>query len=199
MDARLAFEIRRKLVHMILTSYPLFFIYFRLQVQLSLAISAIFFIIWIVSEILRVKYNMGTPTSFLIRRISRTRINGTLRKEWKRIRIPFWIVGLTIAIAFSNSLLLLAASVTLTFGDTASALARRALNTHNAVLGFVFGVLASAVILYAVTGNPVIALIPPMAGMSGEFISSKVDDNLTIPVFAGIGFMAIQAIISNTL
>ncbi|MCL5112307.1 MAG: hypothetical protein M1500_01145 [Candidatus Marsarchaeota archaeon] len=198
MDKELAFESKRKLVHVILTSYPLFFIYFDLQVQLALALSTSFFIVWVGSEILRVRYNLNTPTAFLIRRVSRTKMNGTLRKEWKRIRIPFWIISLTIAIAFSNYLLLLAASVTLTFGDTASAIARRALNRTDPIVGFLFGVFISAVIIYMATSNLLIALIPPIAGMAGEFISKKVDDNLTIPLFASLGFMALQILMFHT-
>ncbi len=127
--------IKRKAWHIILTSYPLILIAQNLPKNVAVIISLCLLLFWLTSELLRTRFNINTPTAMLIRRVSRSTTNKTLKVTWKMIRIPYWIIGLTIALIFFNYQAVIAATITLAFGDAASALSRRALNTHKIYIG----------------------------------------------------------------
>ena len=80
-------EIRRKTLHIILTGFPLLFVATNLDKIIALVILAAFVMIWYASEFARINCKIKTPTSILIKLISRT---GEI-KEPNRMRWPFWI------------------------------------------------------------------------------------------------------------
>ncbi|MCL5429911.1 MAG: hypothetical protein M1504_00350 [Candidatus Marsarchaeota archaeon] len=184
-NRRLRLEIKRKTYHVILALYPLLFIYFATPKGIAIAASLIYIAGWFISEFLRTRYNINTPTAMLLNRISRRRLSGEFDKHWKRVRIPYWLFGLTLVLIFFNYEALFIATVILAFGDSASAIVRVWLNNYSKWLGFASGVAVGSLILFMVTMNPVISLIPAMCGMFAEFLSSKLNDNLLIPVLAG--------------
>ena len=155
----------------------------------------LFLIFWIVSEIIRVKYNVYTPTASLIKNFSRSTMekNG-LEKSWKRLRFPFWIVGLITVVIFFNNIAIQAAIITLAFGDTASATTKSVLNNHRLLFGYGIASVVSSFIIVLITKNIIYSVLPAIAGMSGEFIISGVDDNLLIPILAGVGSVISQII-----
>jgi dolichol kinase len=169
-----------------LSFYPFLFIYFGIQKETALFLSLIYIGVWYGSEVLRINYGINTPTAFLVRNTSRHSFAGDLKKHWKRIRVPYWAFGLTIVLIFFNYQALLAATVVLVFGDTASALIRAGTKIYDKKLGYVTGVAVSALILFALTLSLPLSVLPSIIGMIGDVFSGKVNDNLTIPVLAGL-------------
>jgi dolichol kinase len=196
-ESLLRFEVRRKAVHILLTFYPLLFVAFGVARIYAIASYSVYFAFWIASELLRIRFGIETPTAFLIRKISRANMRGTFGKEWKRLRFPYWIVGSLIAIAFFSSSAIVAATVCLSFGDSASGLVKALTGTNGSAIATLVGVAVSAPIIFAWTGVLTVAVFAAVIGMSAEFIKS-IDDNLTIPIFAAIASQAasvLQAVI----
>ena len=186
MNRLFRFEIKRKISHIGLSFYPFLFIYFGIQKETAVLLSLIYILAWYGSEVLRVNYGINTPTAFLVRNTSRHSFSGDLKKHWKRIRIPYWVFGLTIVLFLFNYQALLAATVVLVFGDSASALVRAGTKTYDRKLGYVAGVVTSALILFVLTLSLPISVFPSVIGMIGDVFSGKVNDNLTIPILAGL-------------
>ena len=188
------FEMQRKLVHVALTCYPLFLIYFNVGTSLRLLISLIYFTAWIFSEFLRIYLKIKTPTGILISKISRHVQIGDLDKHRYKIRFPYWILGLSIIMLVSSNTALLVATVTLTFGDSISGIAKSLLKDRNIFVGIFSGTLISLSILYLLTQNLLISLLCPFLGMLSELIGNRIDDNFSIPLFSGLSAILVQLI-----
>jgi dolichol kinase len=192
-ESAFSFEVRRKTAHILLTFYPLLFVAAGITRPYELAAYLAYFAFWIASELLRIHLGIETPTAFLIRRISRANIRGTFSKEWRRLRFPYWIVGSLIAIAFFSGNAVVAATVCLSFGDSASGLVKALIGARRSAFATLVGIAVSAPIIFAWTGGLAIAAFAAVIGMSAEFIK-PIDDNLTIPVFAAIASQAAIAL-----
>lgn len=186
MNEYLFFEFKRKFVHILLTFYPLLFVYFDMPKTMSLFYSALYFTLWMASEYLRVNQNWKTPSATLLDFASRTIANGKKGKNWKRIRFPHWIVGNTITLLLFDYTILLAATIVLVFGDSASGLIRKLLKTENKLLGYFSGGITSFTLIYSITGLFSLSLLSSGIGMLSEFIEG-INDNLTASPLAGIG------------
>lgn len=181
------FELKRKMLHVLLTFYPFIFIYGNWSKQAALLFSVIYFSAWMASEYLRVKKNVETPTAVLLRFASRQLLTGNLKKSWNRIRFPYWIVGLSIVLALFNYTILWVATVILIFGDSACSLVTTFLNKRSRLLGFLSGFIVSAIIIQVLTQNYLLAIIPSLSGMASMLFNDKINDNLTLPLFAALG------------
>ncbi|MDO8538286.1 MAG: hypothetical protein Q7S21_05360 [archaeon] len=180
------FELKRKAVHILLSFYPLLFIYLNFDKLVALAISFIYLFLWLFSEFLRTK-NIETPTAFLIRKVSRSTIDGTFEKSWKKIRMPNWIIGSTITLILFDYNILLIATIVAVFGDTASGLTRVLLNKkEKKLVGFFAGTVLSMILISIITQNYFLAIVSSAIGMSSELIPIKVNDNLIISPLTGI-------------
>ncbi len=195
MKPKIRFEIKRKIVHVIFTFYPLLLIYFNVAKGMSILLSLIYLTLWLLSEFLRTSLNLNTPTAFLVKAVSRDLAGGRLKSTWKRIRVPYWILGLTIVMIFANRTSLLAATVTLTFGDALSGLLKSISNKNSKVLGLLSGIAISFLILYPITGNFLLALLAPAIGMLAELTSDYIDDNFSIPLLTAIVATIVQILI----
>ncbi len=84
---------------------------------------------------------------------------------------------------------MLAASITLSFGDSISGIIKQALNRFDFITGYLPSVTIVALILYLLTGYPQFAVLSPAVGMLAELFGKYADDNLLIPIFATFGSM----------
>ncbi len=184
-NKKVAFFGRRKTVHVLLTFWPLLFIYLGLPVQEEILLYALYLTLWLLSECVRVRYSTWTPTAPVIRAISRSRFDGTFRRDWKRIRVPYWIIGSMLAMPF-GAVPLIAATVCLSFGDATSGMVKAALGVRSSPAGQAAMFAISAAAILALTGNVVVACAAAGLGALGDSINF-VNDNLTIPMFSAVG------------
>lgn len=180
-----AFFGRRKIVHVLLTFWPLLFAYLGLPLEEEVLLYAVYLALWLLSECVRVRYGAWTPTAPIIRAISRSRFDGTFRRDWKRVRVPYWIIGSMLAMPF-GAVPLIAATACLSFGDATSGMVKAALGVRSSPAGPAAMFAVSAAAILALTGNLAVSVAAAGLGALGDAINS-VNDNLTIPTFSAIG------------
>lgn len=140
-----------------------------------------------ISEFIRTKLNIYSPTSFLISIASHN-------KENQGIRFPSWIISECIVIFLFPNYIWLAAATVLAVGDSTAALTGILLKgpkfplINKTIIGFISGILVSMALIYFFTINLELAILASLFGMIGEIISSyiKINDNFTIPLFASM-------------
>ena len=185
-NSHLRFETRRKLAHVLLTFWPILFVFLDFSRCADLAIYIIYLVFMLSSEFLRIRYDYNTPTAMLLRSVSRSTINGDLKKRWKKVRIPYWIIGSLFAMALFGPQIIIASTVCLTFGDSVSGMTKALLQRRRSPVGVGMGILVSMIITYALTGAALIAVFSSVIGMIGD-ASNLVNDNLSISVLAALG------------
>ena len=185
-NSHLRFETRRKLAHVLLTFWPILFVFLDFSRFAELAIYIIYLVFMLSSEFLRIRYDYNTPTAMLLRSVSRSTINGDLKKRWKKVRIPYWIIGSLFAMALFGPQIIIASTVCLTFGDSVSGMTKALLQRRRSPVGVGMGILVSMIITYALTGAALIAVFSSVIGMIGD-ASNLVNDNLSISVLAALG------------
>lgn len=185
-NEHLGFEARRKSAHMLLTFWPILFVFLGFSRFAELVIYTIYLAFMLSSEFLRIHYDYNTPTAVLLRSVSRSTINGDLKKRWKKVRIPYWIIGSLFAMALFGPQIIIASTVCLTFGDSVSGMTKALLQRRRSLLGIGAGILVSTILTYALTGAALIAIFSSVIGMMGD-ASNIVNDNLSIPVLGALG------------
>ncbi len=185
-NEHLDFEARRKLAHILLTFWPILFVFLGFSRSEELAIYTAYLAFMLSSEFLRIRYDYNTPTAILLRSVSRSTINGNIKKRWKKVRIPYWIIGSLFAMALFGPQIIIASTACLTFGDSVSGMTKALLRRRRSALGIFLGILASMIITYALTGAALIAVFSSVIGMMGD-ASNIVNDNLSIPVLGALG------------
>jgi hypothetical protein len=113
-------------------------------------------------------------------------VNGTLKKRWKEVRVPYWIIGSLFAMAFFGPQIVIASTVCLAFGDSVSGMIKALLKRRRSFIGIGTGILVSIILTYTLTGAALIAILSSVIGMAGD-ASNLVNDNLSIPVLAALG------------
>lgn len=178
-------EIARKMVHLsglsIVLGYTLLLNYFSQRVAI-LAITALL-ILLLEFEHIRVehKHKLGDTLNGLFRRHERNNVSGAV----------FLVISCVICFAAFDYWVAVAAMFMCVFGDLSAAIFGKVFKTKKihknktwpgTVAGLVANLLVGILVLpsYAV-------LIFPMAITASlvEFITNKLDDNLTVPLFAG--------------
>jgi dolichol kinase len=187
MSHRISFELKRKAVHILLTFYPFVFIYFGIAEPIALLFSFFYLAVLLASELLRVNTRLPTPTGYLLKLVSRDLQKSNLKGGWKRYRIPYPVIGSIIALVLFNYNGWLPATIVLCFGDSASGILKAVLNKERSPWGFVAGSLVCTLLVYLATWDMAVSLLSSFLGMAGDLFSYKVDDNLTIPILAGLG------------
>ncbi len=185
-NEHLRFEAGRKLAHVLLTFWPILFVFLGLSRFTELVIYAVYLVFMLSSEFLRIHYNYNTPTAILLRSFSRSTVNGTLKKRWKEVRVPYWIIGSLFAMAFFGPQIVIASTVCLAFGDSVSGMIKALLKRRRSFIGIGTGILVSIILTYTLTGAALIAALSSVIGMAGD-ASNLVNDNLSIPVLAALG------------
>ncbi len=185
------FEVKRKVFHIFLTAYPLYFIFLEGWREISLYFSIILLCVWILSEFLRLKFGIeNTPTGLLIKAVSRNyRINKS--NSWQEFKQPVWIIGNLIILILFNGPVLISGILVLSIGDSAAGLVgmffKDKIFSGKSLHGFLAGVVASFFAVIIFTGDFKIALGSSVFGMAAEMLSYKINDNYIIGFFACLG------------
>ncbi len=187
MNQKIRFEIKRKVAHALLTAYPFVFIYFSLSYNIAIIFSFAYIALMLISEYLRINFDMKTPTYYLIKYFSRSIQRKGIKSEWMRYRIPYWIIGSTIALLIFNYSGWLFASVLLSIGDPVSGISKAVIGVRRSIIATFLGFVVCAILIFAITNNILLSILPSFFGMSADWFSYKFNDNLTIPIFAAIG------------
>ncbi|MCL5423490.1 MAG: hypothetical protein M1385_00195 [Candidatus Marsarchaeota archaeon] len=187
MNQKIIFEIKRKSAHMLLTAYPFIFIYFSFSYVGAVLFSFAYISLMLISEYLRINFSMKTPTYYLIKYFSRSIQRKGIKSEWKRYRIPYWIIGSTIALLVFNYSGWLFATVLLSIGDPISGISKAVLGVRRSIFATSIGFAACTIILFIISNNIFLSILPSFFGMLADWFSYKFNDNLTIPIFAAIG------------
>ena len=187
MNNNIRFELKRKGAHFALTAYPFIFIYYGISANLAILFSFIYIGIMLLSEYLRINFDVHTITYYLIKLFSRSIQRKNIKSEWKRFRIPYWVIGSTIALLIFNYSGWLPATILLSIGDPISGISKAILGKKQSIMATSMGFITCAFLLFAITNNILLSVIPSFFGMLADWFSYRFNDNMTIPIFAAMG------------
>ena len=184
--SKLAFEVKRKTIHVLGLSYVLFYwvalkIFQSSQIAMLLLLSTL--LIFISIEFFRITEHKKIP---ILHVLWRPKEENTLGGQ------VYYILGMILALAIFDFQIALAVILMTVFGDMAAAIFGIAFGKHwmkglkdTAWEGVIAEFVVNLIIGYLIIGNWIIII--PMAAMATfvETIFPHVDDNLAIPVFAG--------------
>ena len=184
--SKLAFEAKRKAIHVLGLSYVLFYwvalkIFQSSQIAILLLLSTL--LIFISIEFFRITQHKKIP---ILHVLWRPKEENTLGGQ------VYYILGMILALAIFDFQIALAVILMTVFGDMAAAIFGIAFGKHwmkglkdTAWEGVIAEFVVNLIIGYLIIGNWIIII--PMAAMATfvETIFPHVDDNLAIPVFAG--------------
>jgi len=185
--SKLAFEVKRKAIHVLGLSYVLFYwvalkIFQSSQIAMLLLLSTL--LIFISIEFFRITQHKKIP---ILHVLWRPKEENTLGGQ------VYYILGMILALAIFDFQIALAVILMTVFGDMAAAIFGIAFGKHwmkglkdTAWEGVIAEFVVNLIIGYLIIGNWIIII--PMAAMATfvETIFPHVDDNLAIPVFAGL-------------
>ena len=184
--SKLAFEVKRKTIHVLGLSYVLFYwvalkIFQSSQIAMLLLLSTL--LIFISIEFFRITEHKKIP---ILHVLWRPKEENTLGGQ------VYYILGIILALAIFDFQIALTVILMTVFGDMAAAIFGIAFGKHwmkglkdTAWEGVIAEFVVNLIIGYLIIGNWIIII--PMAAMATfvETIFPHVDDNLAIPVFAG--------------
>jgi len=192
--SKLAFEARRKAIHVLGISYLLLY-WITLKLfnhTIAMLILLFVFITLIVIEFFRINEHKKFP---IIHILWREKEENSLGGQ------VYYLLGMILALAIFDFRIAIAVILMTIFGDMAAAIFGIAFGKHwikklpdTAWEGIIAEFIVDLVIGYLIIGNWMIII--PMAFMATfvETVFPHVDDNLTIPVFAGFVGQALRLI-----
>ena len=184
--SKLAFEVKRKTIHVLGLSYVLFYwvalkIFQSSQIAMLLLLSTL--LIFISIEFFRITEHKKIP---ILHVLWRPKEENTLGGQ------VYYILGIILALAIFDFPIAITVILMAILGDMAAAIFGIAFGKHwmkglkdTAWEGVIAEFAVDLIIGYLIIGNWIIVI--PMAAMATfvETIFPHVDDNLAIPVFAG--------------
>lgn len=186
MNKRVGFESKRKLLHVVLCFYPFVFIYLDISAWIAICFSVAYIFVMLISELVRLKTVLPTPTGYMVRHFSRDMGRGAPHGSWKRFRPPYPVIGLLVSLVLFGYYGWLPAAIVLCVGDPVSGITKSV--GGSIPLGYGIGALASMAVVWLATASIWIALLSSLIGMVGDLLPRRLNDNLTIPILAGVGW-----------
>jgi dolichol kinase len=176
-------EIKRKVLHLILTSYPLWYISSSNFLELHITTTLALLVTWCLSEILRTHYKFRlSPTYILLKHMTRKRVDA-LSIGFKT---PNWLIGYLIpSVIFSPTDVINGVCV-LCFGDAAASLFGKK-GERKSFQGSLIGFLVSLSFCFMFTSDLRRALGASFWGMLVEHLSQGINDNYTVPTGGSFG------------
>lgn len=176
-------ELNRKIVHLMtiffLIGYVLFGVIFNIKIALLLLIFVL--ILFITLDYIRIELKKKIPL-----------INGLWRKE-EESRVGgqvFFLISAIICLAVFDFKIAAVAILMTTFGDfTAAIIGKRFGKTiiykKKALEGVIAQLIVDIIIAYLILNNWYVILVMVITATIVETVTSKLDDNLLIPLFSG--------------
>lgn len=181
----LIWEVLRKIVHLsgllIVLVYTLLLYYFSMQVAI-LALTALL-LLFLEIEYVRLEHMPEITKMFggMVRKHERNAINGSV----------FLVISCIICFAAFDYWIALLAMFMAVFGDFFAALMGRFFGKtkilkNKTIVGTLSGFAANTLVgLFVLTGLPLLAIAMAFTATLVEMLTAKIDDNLTVPLFAG--------------
>ena len=185
MKLKLLFELKRKFIHLLSLLFILIYWAFLKKYSHEIGLLALSFILlfFLVLDYFRIKKKMKIPIfHFLWRVKEKNKFGGNV----------FFIIGAIISFAVFDFWIALAALLMTTFGDMAAALIGMSFGKHrlkrqkNRTLeGIIAEFVVDLIIAYVLIDTLVIVFSMALVATFVETKLEYIDDNLSIPVFAG--------------
>ncbi len=187
------FEPGRKLIHLLSGLIPLFYLWFDLSRREAVTILGILAIPFLAADIAR-RY---LPT---LNRAFSTWLEWALREK-ERARLTgasYSLIGAWLTILLFEKRLACAALLVLAVGDTVASLVGRAVGGRT-LLGRKTA--AGSLAMFVASSLVALAFVPPWVAVGGalaatlvELLPLPIDDNLTIPLAAGLALMLLSLV-----
>ena len=186
MNDKLKFEIKRKFIHIFALFYiAIYYVFFKLyNHSIGLLALAILLTIFLIVEFLRLKLKIKIPLFHIFwREKERDKLGGHI----------YFIIGAIISFAFFDFNIAITVLLMTIFGDMAAALFGIRYGKHwiknipdTAWEGVIAEFLVDFFIAFFILNNLLISLTMALAATFVETVLSKINDNLSIPIFSGI-------------
>ncbi|MCK4997610.1 hypothetical protein KAS08_04865 [Candidatus Pacearchaeota archaeon] len=183
--SKLAFEIKRKFFHVASLIYllPYWLILKYLNSQTLALLSLTFILIaFLIMEYLRIIKKKKIPFFHKLWRDNETKKFGG--------EIPY-ILGMIIALTFFNFQIALSAILMMAIGDAAATIiglkfGKHKISENSSIQGSITELIIDLTIGYLIIGNWLIIIPMAIVATLSEMFSYKINDNLTIPILAGL-------------
>ena len=185
MDKPLKFELKRKLIHILSLLYILIYYLFQKEFGHHSALQALtaILIFFLIMEFFRIQLKKKIPLFHIFWRDSeKNKIGGHV----------YFILGVLFAFAVFDFRIALTALLLTTFGDLAAALVGIGIGTHYLKSfpdlnweGILAEFIVDLIISFAILQNLGLAIIMSFVATLTESFLTKLDDNLSIPIFSG--------------
>lgn len=191
-------EILRKLFHLYQLPVILGYILIRYQFSERVAIFTLVILLMLILEfeILRLELKVKFPDPFgIMRKTEKHNATGML----------YMILSTIVVFAVFDFKIALVALLLTVFGDLASAIVglqygKRLIKNGKSWEGFFAGLIANTIVALVVLWEaPVVALSMAVTASMVEFITYKLDDNLTVPIFSAFVGHTVAYIIGVSL
>ena len=185
MKPKLKFEIKRKFIHIFSLLYLAIYLYFQSQYNHKTGLIALTTILafFLILEYFRVKRQKKIPIFHIFWRESeKNKLGGQV----------YFITGAIIAFALFDKNIAITALLMTTFGDMAAAIFGIAFGKHwikglkdRAWEGVIAQFVVDLIIAMLILNNLTISIVMALVATFVETVITKIDDNLSIPLFAG--------------
>ena len=185
MKPKLKFEIKRKFIHIFSLLYLAIYLYFQSQYNHKTGLVALTTILafFLILEYFRVKRQKKIPIFHIFWRESeKNKLGGQV----------YFITGAIIAFALFDKNIAITALLMTTFGDMAAAIFGIAFGKHwikglkdRAWEGVIAQFVVDLIIAMLILNNLTISIVMALVATFVETVITKIDDNLSIPLFAG--------------
>ena len=185
MNPKLKFEIKRKFIHIFSLLYLAIYLYFQSQYNHKTGLVALTTILafFLILEYFRVKRQKKIPIFHIFWRESeKNKLGGQV----------YFITGAIIAFALFDKNIAITALLMTTFGDMAAAIFGIAFGKHwikglkdRAWEGVIAQFVVDLIIAMLILNNLTISIVMALVATFVETVITKIDDNLSIPLFAG--------------
>ncbi|MBA4336496.1 hypothetical protein C0416_01845 [bacterium] len=183
MKRKIAREILRKLFHLYQLPVILGYIVLRYQFSDRVAIFALVILLMFILEfeMLRLEWKVVFPDPF-----------GIMRKSEKKnaTGMLYMILATIVVFAVFDFKIALVALLLTVFGDLVSAIVgiqygKHRIKNGKSWEGFGAGLLANIVVVMALLWQfPLVGIVMAVTASAVEFVTYKMDDNLTVPIFS---------------
>tara|TARA_Y100000310_G_C20642712_1_gene794857 strand:- start:870 stop:1457 length:588 start_codon:yes stop_codon:yes gene_type:complete len=194
MNQKLKFEIKRKFIHIFSLLYLAIYLYFENQYNHKTGLIALLavLIFFLILEYFRVKKQKKIPIFHIFWRESeKNKLGGQV----------YFITGAIIAFALFDKNIAITALLMTTFGDMAAAIFGIAFGKHwikglkdRAWEGVIAQFITDLIIAFLILNNLTISIIMALVATIAETTITKIDDNLSIPLFAGAAAQLVKMI-----
>ena len=194
--SKLTFELKRKAVHIFGLLYVLYYwlaLKYLDSHQIGILILLTFIVFFIAVDYFRIIKNKRIPiVQFLWRKKEKDVLGGQV----------YYVLGITIALAFFEFQIALAVILMTVLGDTAAAIFGIAFGKHwikklkdTAWEGIIAEFVVDLIIGYLIIGNWYIIIPMALVATFVETVFTHIDDNLSISLFAGFTGQVIKLFI----